>query len=174
MAKTEIRIWHASRDPYHCAFRLIRLLLSCEARSLGFDRLRLMDMFLLYPVLLHGVSMPQPIKNKFRTLEIPRESEIFIRLPGPAVLAQDLRLYQTAATSQLAARGILMAERLGAGVAVLNMDAVPDDIRARADAKENEEPGLCGFLTVGLSSIPLTGRDGLYRRTGVTKWDQLS
>jgi hypothetical protein len=133
-----------------------------------------MDMFLLYPVLLHGVSMPRPVKNKFQTLDIPPESEIFIRLPGPAVLAQDLRLYQTAAASQLAARAILMAERLGSGIAVLNVDAVPTDIRARADAKEKEEPGLCEFLIDDLSSIPLTGRDGLYRRAGVTKWDRMS
>jgi ABC-3C biological conflict system middle component len=172
MAK--IRIWYASRDPYHCAFRFIRLLLGCEGQSLAFDRLRVIDMLLVYPTLLHGVSMPRPVKSRFQTLDIPKESEIFIRLPGPAVLAQDLNLYQTAAASQLAARGILRADRLGAGTAALNVDAVPGDIRARADAKEKDQPGLCGFLTSDLSSIPLTGRDGLYRRAGVTKWDRLS
>jgi hypothetical protein len=133
-----------------------------------------MDMFLLYPVLLHAVSMPRPIKNKFQLLDVPKESEIFIRLPGPAVLAQDLRLYQTAAASQLAARGILLTERLEAGTAMLNVDVLPRDIRARADTKEEEEPGLCAFLTSDLGSIPLTGRDGLFRRAGVTKWDRLS
>lgn len=170
---TKIRIWHASRDPYHCAFRLIRLLLGCKDQSLAFDRLRLIDMFLLYPVLLHSVSMTRAVKNRFQTLDIPKESEVFIRLPGPAVLAQDLSLYQTAAASQLAAREILNTERLRAGTAALNIHAVPGDIRARVEVKEKEEPGLCGFLTSDLMSIPLTGRDGLYRRTGVTKWDRL-
>jgi hypothetical protein len=172
MAK--IRIWHASRDPYHCAFRLIRLLLGCDAGRLALDRLRVLDMFLLYPVLLHDVSMPQQVKNKFRTLGVPSASETFVRLPGPAILAQDLRLYQTAAASQLAARGILASEPLETGIAKLKVEAVPSEIVSRAAAKEAERPGLLEFLTVDLDAIPLTGRDGLYRRAAITSWDRLS
>jgi len=171
MAK--IRIWHASRDPYHCAFRLIRLLLGYKEGSLAFDRLRLIDMFFLYPVLLHGVSMPRPVKNKFQTLNI-RGSQRFssgsrASCPGAGSAPLSGGRCFSACRSW-----ILMPERLGSGTAVLNVDAVPSDIRARADAKEKEEPGLCEFLTGDLSSIPLTGRDGLYRRAGVTKWDRLS
>jgi hypothetical protein len=52
---TQLRIWHASRDPYHCAFRMLRIL-AAGASPMSIDRLRVLDMFLLYPPLLHRVS----------------------------------------------------------------------------------------------------------------------
>jgi hypothetical protein len=172
MAK--IRIWHASRDPYHCAFRFVRLLLGRSTQAIVLERLRVLDMFLLYPTLLHGMSMTQEVRARFRDLNIPRASDIFIRLPGPAVLAQDLRIYQNAAASQLAARGILATEKLRSGVAELDPRAVPEDIRVQAVTKDAVHPGLLQFLTSDLAHIPLSGRDGLYRRAGVTARDSLS
>jgi hypothetical protein len=171
---TKIRVWHASRDPYHCAFRFVRLLLVSTTPAIILERLRVLDMFLLYPTLLHAMSMPQDIKNKFRILQIPRASEIFVRLPGPAVLAQDLRLYQSTAASQLAARGILATEQLVIGVAELKPNAVPEDIYRQATKRDAEIPGLPEFLTNDLAPIPLRGREGLFRRAGVTAKDNLA
>jgi hypothetical protein len=52
---TSFRVWHPSRDAYHCAFRFMRLLVANEA-PLEVERLRILDIFLLYPALLHRTS----------------------------------------------------------------------------------------------------------------------
>jgi hypothetical protein len=169
-----IRIWHASRDPYHCAFRLVRLLLNSAGMRVAFERLRLLDLFLLFPVALHDVSMPKIVRDRFRDLEIPKAADLFVRLPGNAILAQDLRLYQTTAASQLAARGLLSTEPLEGGYAQLEIRCLPSDLLERANQKNAAEAGLIEFLTRDLDVIPLAGKDGLFRRAGVASWDRLS
>jgi hypothetical protein len=169
-----IRIWHTSRDPYHCAFRLIRLLLKSAGTRMALERLRLLDLFLLYPAVLYDVSMPRLVKDQFRDLNVPKAADSFVRLPGTAVLAQDLRLYQNAAASQLVARGLLSTEPLEGGHAQLVIPSLPNDLLMRATQKNAAEADLLEFLTSGLDVIPLTGKDGLFRRAGVASWDRLS
>ena len=41
------RIWHSSRDAYHCAFRLLRLLHAADKNQLELERLRALDLLLL-------------------------------------------------------------------------------------------------------------------------------
>lgn len=164
---SKIRIWHASRDPYHCAFRMLRLLSAADGDRMELERLRILDLYLLYPPLLHAASMPQEVRASFRALEVPRPEETFIRLPSAAAISQDLRLYQNAALSHLAARRMLKTGTLREGVAELDRTQVPKDISSRAESKNRSDGGFVAFLTRDFARIPLTGRENVYRRASL-------
>ena len=106
----KIRIWHAARDAYHCAFRVMRLLHAAGGGAIEFERLRIFDLYLLFPSLLHRMSMPQDMKAQFRALQIANPDEIFVRLPSTASAFQELRIYQTSAANYLAAKELLQRE----------------------------------------------------------------
>jgi hypothetical protein len=52
-----IRIWHPMYDPYHCGFRMLRLLSVQPAFEI--EVLFILDFYLLFPFLLHKASMPE-------------------------------------------------------------------------------------------------------------------
>lgn len=163
---TDHRVWHASRDAYHCAFRMIRLLLE-DGRSMDLEKLRVLDMFLLYPPLLHRASMPSDIKKAFRELKIPRPENVFLQLPSAAAIFQDLRLYQNSAVAQLTARALISVTDLKQGLLSLTIDALPDDLIARARQRNASDGGVSNFLVSAYSKQPLRGAASIYRKAGL-------
>ncbi|MEH2472617.1 hypothetical protein V1281_006194 [Nitrobacteraceae bacterium AZCC 2161] len=165
---SDIRVWHASRDPYHCAFRFLRLL-SAGQNQIPVERLRVLDMYLLYPSLLHRASMPREIGRKFGELEIEKPEKLFLRLPSAAAIFQDLRLYQNSATTQLVARGILDHSQIAKGNALLRIENCPDLLMQRVRQKNSSEQNLLNFLLIEFSSLPLRGPDSVYRKAGLPR-----
>ena len=162
----DLRIWHVSRDPYHCAFRLLRLLVAKD-ESLDVERLRILDMFLMYPSLLYRSSMPRAVKDSFRELGIKKPEDIFIRLPSPASVFQDLRLYQNSAITQLVARGLIDAEAFKQSIMKLLAKEVPAELLQRAIEKNHKDRGLTSFLVGPFSTISLRGPESIYRKAGL-------
>lgn len=163
------RIWHPARDAYHCAFRLLRLLTAAEENSLELQRLRALDLLLLFPPYLHRMSMTQDLRRGFKDLKIPKAEDIFVRLPSPAVVFDDLQFYQTAAISHLVARGILQPKKLSSSsIAQLNVKAMPADLQIKIDARNVQEAALIAFLITRLAPLSLSGAEGLLRRLGLS------
>ncbi|WP_018062481.1 ABC-three component system middle component 5 [Caulobacter sp. UNC279MFTsu5.1] len=161
-----LRVWHSSRDAYHCAFRLIRLVIANGA-PLELERARILDMFLLYPPLLHRTSMPQEVKAAFRALDIPRPEKIFIRLPSPAAVFQDLRLYQNSAVAQLAARGLASPLQMQQGLLAIDLSLLPEQLKDRALERNSTDGGITNFLVKSFSTLPLRGANSVYRKAGL-------
>lgn len=162
----EFRVWHASRDPYHCVYRMIRLM-TARAAPLAVEKLRLLDLFLLFPALLYRLSMPADVKQCFRQLHIDPPAKTFIRLPSTAAIWQDLQIYQSTALKQLAARGMLKREALEQRVASLEPTHVPAEVLDRAIEQNDREAGLVEFLVNDIAALPTTGKSGLIRRAGL-------
>jgi hypothetical protein len=163
---TDVRIWHAARDAYHCAFRILRLL-SAKDSEIELERLRIFDMYLLFPSLLHRTAMPREVRSDFSRLGIERPEEKFIRLPSNAAIFQELRLYQNSAVGQLAARGLVGSAALKRGVATVEQAVIPKPLLSRIAQKNLSEEGLVGFLLGPFSSLPLRGTESIYRRAGL-------
>jgi hypothetical protein len=163
---TDLRIWHSSRDAYHCAFRILRLLLAQE-RSIQVERLRMLDMYLLFPALLHRTSMTREVRSGFNQLDIERPEQAFIRLPSNAAVFQELRIYQNSAIGQLAARGLVLPSVLKKGKAIVEKAAVPAALRDRIVQKNLVESRLIEFLIGPFSELPLRGVQNMYRRAGL-------
>ena len=163
---TEFRIWHTSRDPHHCAFRMLSLLLTSR-QSLPIGKLRILDMYFLYPPLLHRLSLPTEEKAKFRELKVTRPEKNFVRLPGTASVWQDLQVFQSTALKQLAGRGLLNRDALESQNALLDVDLVPPTLIKRAGEQSHEEKKLLNFLTQDVAKIPFSGKSGLVKRAGI-------
>jgi hypothetical protein len=163
---SKIRVWHSSRDAYHCTFRFIRLLIAKKA-GLEIERLRILDMFLLFPPLLHRISMPQDVKATFKSLNVDSPERIFINLPSPAAIFQDLRVYQNSAVAQIIARGLLGSEVFKQGVIEVSDESFPKELYQRAIMKNEIDGGLTKFLVGPFSEIPLRGSKSIYSRAGL-------
>jgi hypothetical protein len=162
----DLRIWHASRDAYHCAFRFLRILVA-RGDDMEFERLRILDMYLLFPSLLHRTAMQRNVRDEFKRLGIERPEHIFIRLPSNAAVFQELRLYQNSAAGQLAARGLIAPAALKKGVALVDRDTLPAVLQDRIAGKNGSEESFIRFLLGPFSSQPLRGRESFYRKAGL-------
>ncbi|RYG31664.1 MAG: hypothetical protein EON93_12570 [Burkholderiales bacterium] len=131
------------------------------------ERLRILDMFLLYPSLLHKTSMPQDTKKLFRELDVTAPDKLFVRLPSTAAVFQDLRLYQNSAIAQLTARGLFSTDDLKMRLASPPSTGWPDTLVRRALHKNADDGGLTSFLVGAFSDIPLRGRESIYRKAGL-------
>lgn len=142
-------------------------ILSHKSEPIAVERLRMLDMFLLYPSLLHRVSLPSAIKDQFRQLKIPSPNDLFIRLPSTASVWQDLQIYQSTALTNLAARGILKKSAIREGQADIELEPIPPELRHRLKEANTEQTSLMDFLVNSLSALPMVGREGFARRAAL-------
>ena len=163
---TELRIWYAARDPYHCAFRMIRLL-TWKGDGLLVDQLRLLDMLLMYPSLSLRMKLPSTVRDNLRALRLPPVKELFISLPGTASIWQDLQLYQSTALKQLAGRSLLKRDALRDRYAALDQRQLPSPLLNRANAENAAQAALMTFLISDIATIPVAGPDNIFKRAGV-------
>lgn len=164
---TKIRVWHAARDAYHCAFRMLRLLMAAPNGRMEYERARVLDMFLLAPPLLHRISMPMDVKENFRGLGVPKPEDVFGRLPSVAAMFQELRVYQATAASHLVARDIFLSSLLRTGRVEFNEHALPEQLSVELQRRNDEQKKLVSFLVTQIGQIPLTGSDNIYKRAGL-------
>jgi hypothetical protein len=162
----DFRVWYASRDPYHCIFRMIRLM-TAKDEPIPLEQLRILDMFLMFPVLLHRLSLPVDIKERFRQLKVTTPANFFVRLPGTASVWQDLQLYQSTALKRLTGLGILKRDALRDHYASLDTTMVPDEIMTQAKAQNELAQPLIRLLVDDVASLPMTGKNGLVKRAGL-------
>ncbi|WP_120500367.1 ABC-three component system middle component 5 [Roseovarius sp. EL26] len=163
---TELRIWHSSRDPYHCVFRMLRLLMATQ-EGLPLERLRILDMYLLYPPLLHRLSLPKAIKEKFRELKIENPKSTFVKLPSNASVWQNLQVYQSASLKQLIGRGLLDQSAFQNKIARLLSENLPTELAERVAIENAEDSQLISLLVEGMSVLSMSGPAGLIRRSGI-------
>ena len=161
------RIWHSSRDAYHCAFRILRLLSATDSHSLHLERLRALDLLLLFPPLLHRMLMTREIRQEFQAARVKKPADIFVRLPSTTAVYDDLLFYQNAALGHLTARGILAPDCLRVQIARLRIDSVPTPLAQEIAMRNAQQASLMGFLIGTLEPIPISGPDGLLRRLGL-------
>ncbi len=160
------RVWYAARDPYHCIFRMIRLLQAKDG-SIPLEQLRILDMYLMYPPLLHRLTLTSGLRETLRGLRIEPPAKSFVKLPGTASVWQDLQLYQLTALKRLAGLGILRREDLLERNARLDRTQTPMNLFEHAATQNEQEKPLIHFLVDDLGALPLSGSEGLVRRAGL-------
>lgn len=124
-------------------------------------------MFLMFPPLLHRLSLPANVKERFRALSIPSPANSFVRLPGTASVWQELQLYQTTALKRLTGLGLLKRDALRDNYASLEIAMIPEEIMKQAVEKNIASSALTTFLVDDVGSLPLTGSQGLIKRAGL-------
>lgn len=162
----DYRVWYASRDPYHCVFRMIRLL-DAKGGPIPLEQLRILDMFLMFPSLLHRLTLTNALRERLRSLKIESPTKTFVRLPGTASIWQDLQIYQLTALKRLAGLGVLKREDLRDRNASLDRSQAPAELLQHATLQNEAAEPLMRFLVEGLGALPMAGSEGLVRRAGL-------
>ncbi len=154
------------RDPHHCCFRMIALR-SATSKPMSISRASLLDVFLLFPEYLHEIHYTEfgDLRNKLRRLDIPKPADSFVRLPDIRTVFRELQVFQKAAFHQLVAKKILSSQAFEEGKLDLSTQDVPTDLVSEVSAYISVNQKQMNFIVDDLSSIPLDGPTGLFRRT---------
>jgi hypothetical protein len=163
-----IRIWHPMRDPHHCCFRILALLIS-SSKSLSISRASLLDTFLLFPEYLHDIQYTGfgELRDSLGRLKIPKSTESFLNLPDIRTIYRELQVFQKAALHQLVARNILLSSDFKNNELRLSEKGIPDELDRTIRAFIAENSARLTFITSELNVIPLDGPTGLFRRTNL-------
>jgi hypothetical protein len=154
-------------DPYHCGFRMLRLL-SVEPK-LEIELLYLLDFYLLFPFLLHEASMPEAVRSKFRELRVEKNQDQFVQIPSPQSLYRDLSVIQKTSLVGLAAKGLIDPTSFQLGIAQLNAGDVPTTLARRIEEVNLVDAPLMEFLVRQFANIGLLGPKGLRSLTGLVR-----
>lgn len=166
-AQTDFRLWHPAFDAYHCAFRILRIL--SWRNEIPVELLCVLDFYLLYPFLLHRASMPEGVRRAFREVQVERDKEQFIQIPGSTSLYRDIAVFQKTAINSLVAKKLLDREAFLVGKAKLNEKNIPAHLRSRISTINSDELQFMDFLVNKFGSIELMGARGLRALTGLVR-----
>ena len=159
--------YQPSYDPYHTAFRVLRV--RDIADGLEYEKCRILDFFLLFPFRLHDFRF-KPEDRALRQLAKEYSSTRgYAVQPPPRQLFTTMSQFYSAATQTLAANGYVDIAALSLGLVTYTGQPIPEslDIRTRAD-NAAEADLLTGLRR--LSTYDLLGRNGLKDRSGLLEY----
>ena len=153
-------------DPYHAAFRFLRLRdLATIGSGLPVDHVRILDFYLVFPFRLK--------EFKFRREHIPFRkalkpydgSEPYGFLPDDRSLLTRMQPMQMAALSTLARRELLDRASLERGIVVRTNADLSPELAARITTLKAEHPTLVEVLAALMSEYETIGSDGIKARS---------
>lgn len=158
--------YQAAFDPFHTMFRILRLRETLPGDSpLPMDTIRIVDYFLVFPFRLNMISYRQEHRSFRKVAALFDSRRPYGDLPDDWTLFGRMEPIQRAAISTLGHERVLDLELLIDGqVSFLSRD-IEKSLAERASQKNKTEFELMSVLRVLALDYPLTGPDGLKRRT---------
>jgi hypothetical protein len=160
--------YHPGLDPYHSAFRILRILSKIEAGQLETDKIRILDFLLLFPHLLLEMRLPQKTKAQVRRLPIKAHS--YSLTSSPRLVFTRIAALQHQAIRILATAGLLKIEESNHLVITKTAADIPPGLKNAVDERNRQESELIQTLARDIATIPLFGRDGLKARTNLMEF----
>lgn len=162
--------YHPAFDAGHAMFRVLRLHLGLGLQAIEFDKLRILDFYLLFPFRAAGIRFKQS-DLKLRALAKQAEEQAgYSVLPSDRALFTRMEPAQVAASQTLANRGLVDGGRLREGTIVFEPYPLPVDLQQRIEAANHEHAQLALRIVGPLNAYPLLGRDGLKDRTDLLEY----
>jgi hypothetical protein len=160
-------LYHPVHDPYHAAYRALRLLVASETGSLQTLVLRILDYYLLFPAEVEHIQMPMQLRSwklAFRS----RRNKYFSTVSKHSVFRQ-LAGPQEVGTRLLASRGLITVSSSENRHMALHREAMPLSLLASIIVANEQDADLILFLTDNLAKIEVSGPMGLKKRTGLAE-----
>lgn len=153
-------------DPYHTAFRLLRLTMGKPTAAFKIDQLRILDFYLAFPSLVSDI---EGLKRKVKTAGLDEIPPAYGELPSAGVIFRQMAPIQEAAIQTLCLQGIFDfdKEAFFTGSVSLLEARLSDQLLSSVFKKNQEEQNLMAFLLSVLFELPLDGPNGLKHRTGL-------
>jgi hypothetical protein len=158
-------------DPYHAAFRFMRLHLACDIRlRLPFDTLRILDFYLLFPFRLQHVKLfsedirwrkiSKSYENRVPYGVMPDDNSVFARMEP----------FQRAAAASLVQSGHLSVDAWDLNEVQFTTENLPPTVKARCAELNTRMADVVGILCEIKARYPIGGRNGLKDRTGLLEY----
>lgn len=158
-------------DPYHAAFRFLRLHIGCEiSECIPFDTFRILDFYILFPFRIQNMkllSKDREWRKISRTYsgrapygELPDDNSIFSRMEP----------FQRAAATSLAHHGYLSSKAWEENEIFFNAVSLPNKLDNRCVMLNEGMPDIVKILREILQRYPLNGPGGLKDRTGLLEF----
>lgn len=158
-------------DPYHTAFRLLRLRpIVSKHGPLHRDHLRILDFYQFFPFRIGEVRL-MPKHRKFRRLAERYESKKpYGEQPDSRLLFNRMEPIQNAAMDTLAEQNIFSPARWHFNEVEATSEPIAPELIGRLQQLHKEDEELEEFLTTLAAEYELSGTDGLKARTGLLEY----
>ena len=158
-------------DPYHSAYRLLRLMDAVlHRRALHKDHVRILDFYLLFPFRIAGIRMQASHRKYRRLAEKYAEKKPYSQLPEDRILFNRMSTIQTTALDTLAQGGVINIEAYRKGFVDFDKAPLPEPITQRLKNDNEAEADLIEFLQILAIDYPLLGCDGLKDRSQLLEY----
>lgn len=161
--------YHPVHDPYHTAYRFLRLLIAIDEDAVSYQKLCILDYYLLFPSEIESIKFQaewvREWKRKFRD----RKNPYFGGASKYSVFRQ-LNVAQEAASRLLTSCGILGYVDSSDDEVSIILSNVPIEVLSEVNQSNEGDRSLMVFLTSHLASLRLYGPSGLKMRTGLMEY----
>ncbi|WP_296080930.1 ABC-three component system middle component 5 [uncultured Agrobacterium sp.] len=158
-------------DPYHAAFRLVRLHMACGITTrVPFETIRILDFYLLFPFRLQSMRFLDDDKSWRKVSKAYSDQAPYGMMPEDIVIFSRMEPFQRAAASSLVSSGYLVPEAWDQNEVQFTQEAIPDPLRLRCSELNNRMKDIVEILCQIRISYPLRGRNGLKDRTGLLEY----
>ena len=158
-------------DPYHTAFRFLRLRPVIAAHGpLHKDHARILDFYQLFPFRIDEVRL-MPKHRRYRKLaEKYKAAKPYGEQPDSRLLINRMEPIQVAALDTLAERNIFAPARWQMNEVSAADGPIAPELLQRLETASEQDEDLESFLHMLASEYKLTGADGLKDRTGLMEY----
>lgn len=158
-------------DPYHAAFRFLRLHLACDITAkVPFDTIRILDFYLLFPFRLQSMKFFDQDTGWRKVSKSYGKQAPYGAMPDDPVIFSRMEPFQRAAASSLVLSGYLTPEAWDRNEVQFTEEAIPDPLKLRCFELNTRMNDVVEILCQIRARYPLGGRDGLKDRTGLLEY----
>ena len=162
-------IYHPVYDINHCIYRILRFLEVSDRPSFGWEQLRLLDFYSLFPHLLKSI-VPFPRELRVYKKIISRIPDAYESMPNDKRVFHEMMPIQNTAIHNLIARDLIKSERYAEQIITRSEILLP----GRLIEKINDDPFIKEewylFLVNELHSINFDGKKGLKSRSDLMEY----
>lgn len=158
-------------DPYHAAFRFIRLNIACRFyEKTSFDMLRILDFYLLFPFRLQAIRLQSEDTGWRKISRSYQDWAHYGAMPDDTSIFARMEPFQRAAVVSLVQSGHLLAAAWEADQVEFTKLELPIPLVTRCGALNARMADIMTILCQIKARYPLGGRDGLKDRTGLLEY----
>lgn len=161
-------VYHPAFDIYNCVFRMLQLLTKMKQEEVELDRLRIWDFYLTFPNEARNISYPtnlSELKGIFKK-KAPNPYEDLI---DPRRIIERMKSFQMSALKCLASYGLIDTDLLAKNIVRRTEKEIPAELGNQISQLTVEKENIIKLI-IGFWELPLYGKSGLKRRTGLIEY----
>lgn len=158
-------LYHPYYDSRHCIFRMLCILEELGEETIEWQRLQILDYFLLFPESLGRIRLPrdaQRIKKIVRRADNPYD-----RIPDSRVAFSRLMPIQETSLANLGAHGLVKIGGESNRKISRTASELPERLSALITKRREQKEELFKFLVSNLGEMDLYGANGLRARANL-------